>query len=396
MVVRFHSVKRQSTGEIDDAPSANLGDVGRRSWSDRWTNFPIRLHDQSGLARRARPAPATRERISWMTDRRTPHRLTSTAALAVSIMALSTAARAQGGPGYAPPTTGAPPPAAGNPPPDTGAAPPATTGSAAAPGAPAAPPASSPAPGAGAPPPPVYAPGYAPPSSESPPPAYAPPPGYAPPPRYAPPGYGPPGYPPPPRAYSTGNYYPPGYGAPPPPEHLHDGFYLRLHLGGGATHLSGADGFGNTVTASGGSGSFGVAIGGAIAPNFILFGTLFGVGFSPTVKVGGVDAGLYNSSAALAGIGGGAAYYFEPVNLYLSAALAFTSAEIDDTNSHPIYQTRDGIGVQLMVGKEWWISQDWGIGVAGEFIGASMKDKNDSSVTWSADAFSILFSATYN
>jgi hypothetical protein len=76
--------------------------------------------------------------------------------------------------------------------------------------------------------------------------------------------------------------------------------------------------------------------------------------------------------------------------------LAFTSAEIDDANSNPIYQTRDGIGIQLMVGKEWWISQDWGIGVAGEFIGASMKDKNDSSVTWSADAFSILVSATYN
>jgi hypothetical protein len=342
-----------------------------------------------------------------MPDQRTPHRLTSTAVLAVSIMALSTAARAQGGPGYVPPTTGAPaPPAAGSQPPDTGAPPPATAGSTAAPSAPAAPPASSPAPGA---PPPVYAPGYAPPSGGAPPPgyapppdyapppAYAPPPGYAPPPRYAPPGYGPPGYPPPPRPYPTGNYYAPGYGAPPPPpEHLHDGFYLRLHLGAGETHFSGAYGNGNTVTASGGSGSFGVAIGGAVAPNFIVFGTVFGVGFSPSVKIGGVDAGLNNSSAALAGIGVGAAYYFEPANLYLSGALALTSAEIDDANSNPIYQTRDGIGVQLMVGKEWWISQDWGIGLAGEFIGASMKDKGDSSVTWSADTFSILFSATYN
>jgi hypothetical protein len=374
------------------APSANLGAVGRTPVGEvgevgridgQISAFGYTIN-RVGAA--SAPAPAPRERISWMPDRRTAHRLTSTAALAVSIMALSTAARAQGGPGYAPPTTGAPPPAAGNPPPDTGAPPPA----------------GSPAPGAGAPPP-VYAPGYAPPSGESPPPAYAPPPGYAPPPaygpppRYAPPGYGPPGYPPPPRAYPPGSYYPPGYGAPPPPpEHLHDGFYLRLHLGAGYTHLSGADGFGSTVTASGGSGSFGLAIGGAVAPNFIVFGTIFGVGSSPTVKVGGVDAGLSNSSAVLAGIGAGAAYYFEPVNVYLSGALAFTSVEIDDANSNPIYQTRDGIGVQLMVGKEWWISQNWGVGVAGEFIGASMKDKNDSSVTWSADAFSILLSATYN
>jgi hypothetical protein len=346
-----------------------------------------------------------------MPDRRTPHRLTSTAALAVSIIALSSAARAQGGPGYAPPTTGAQPPAASppsSPPPAAGAPPPAY-----APGY--APPSGD------APPPPTYAPppAYAPPPGNAPPPAYAPPPGYAPPSGYGPPqgnapppsgyapppsgyappppGYGPPppGYAPPPRGYATGSYYPPGYAAA-PPEHLHDGFYLRLHLGAGYAHLSGTDGFGNTVTAAGGGASFGVAIGGAIAPNLIVFGTLFGVGFSPTVKVGGVDAGISNSSAALAGIGAGAAFYIEPINLYLSGAVAATSAEIDDSNNNALYQTRDGIGVQLMVGKEWWISQDWGIGLAGEFIGASMKDKNDSSVTWSADTWSLLLSTTYN
>jgi len=169
-----------------------------------------------------------------------------------------------------------------------------------------------------------------------------------------------------------------------------------LHLGGGYTHLSGADGFGNTVTASGGSVSFGAAIGGAVAPNFIVFGTFSTVSLSPSVKVGGIDAGLNDSSAVLVGIGAGAVYYFEPINLYLSGALAITAVAIDDANNNPIYQTQAGIGVQLMVGKEWWISQDWGVGLAGEFIGASMKDKNDSSVTWSADTFSLLLSTTYN
>jgi hypothetical protein len=49
-----------------------------------------------------------------------------------------------------------------------------------------------------------------------------------------------------------------------------------------------------------------------------------------------------------------------------------------------------------VVGKEWWISQNWGFGLAGEFIAASMKDETDPKVTWTASAYSLLFSATYN
>ena len=219
-----------------------------------------------------------------------------------------------------------------------------------------------------------------------------PPPGYA-------PGYGPPGYPPPPRGYAPGNYYPPGYtpvGAGPPPN-LHDGFYLRLHLGGGGTHVSGSDAFGDSVKISGGSVSFGIALGGAVTPNLIVFGNLFlsGLGM-PDVSIGGFAAGSSNSSAAVVGFGPGVVYYLEPFNVYFSGTLGAMQFEMDDANGKPIYQTEVGIGCQILVGKEWWVSQDWGLGVAGEFVGASMKDLSDHSITWSATAFSLLFSATYN
>ena len=49
-----------------------------------------------------------------------------------------------------------------------------------------------------------------------------------------------------------------------------------------------------------------------------------------------------------------------------------------------------------MVGKEWWVTQDWGLGVAGEVLFASMKDAGDTSITWTGTAFSVVFSATYN
>ena len=54
------------------------------------------------------------------------------------------------------------------------------------------------------------------------------------------------------------------------PGNIHDGFFLRLHLGGGFTDVKG-----NGLEISGGSVSLGVALGGALAENLILFGNFF-------------------------------------------------------------------------------------------------------------------------
>jgi hypothetical protein len=170
-----------------------------------------------------------------------------------------------------------------------------------------------------------------------------------------------------------------------------------LHLGGGFTRVSGADAAGNSLRASGGSLSFGLALGGAIAPNLIIFGSLFySVAADPDVTIGGVGAGLSNPSVLVVGIGPGIAYYLEPINLYLSATVAFVGSELDDQNGTPIAESKAGIGVQVVVGKEWWVSQNWGLGLAGEIVAGSMTDKNDSNLTWTASTTSLVFSATYN
>ncbi len=238
--------------------------------------------------------------------------------------------------------------------------------------------------------PPAASPGqYGPPPSYGAPanPAY--PPAYPPPPVYPPPGYGPrPAYPPPP-------YGPPGYN-PGPPENVHDGFFLRLHVGGGFTSISGSDGAGNKVKISGGSLSLGVTLGGALAENLILFGNFFmSIADRPTVEQLGVSV-TSSGSAALGGFGIGLTYYFMPVNVYVSGALAGMAFSMSDANGNDVYSTDTGVGFQGMIGKEWWVSSEWGLGVAGEFIVASMKDKDNSSIKWSGSAFSLLFSSTFN
>ena len=96
----------------------------------------------------------------------------------------------------------------------------------------------------------------------------------------------------------------------------------------------------------------------------------------------------------MGGFGAGVVYYFQPINLYLSGAIAAVNLESQDSTGNTTYQSNFGPGFQGMVGKEWWVSPHWGLGVAGEFVAATMKDKNDSSIRWDSTSFSIAFSAT--
>ncbi|HEY6478334.1 MAG TPA: hypothetical protein VI456_17275 [Polyangia bacterium] len=194
------------------------------------------------------------------------------------------------------------------------------------------------------------------------------------------PGYGPP------------VYVPPTY-VPPPAGPVHGGLFLRLHLGLGLNSYSAS---GGSTQISGGGVSVAVALGYGIVPNLALYGTFFeSVAGQPGVKTDRTDLAAAGGGA-VAGLGGGAVYYVEPINLYVSGAIASTFLIIEDARGNTIDQTHVGIGFQAMVGKEWWVSQHWGLGAAFEIIAAtSMKDNNDPSVSWTAEASNLVFSATY-
>jgi hypothetical protein len=198
-------------------------------------------------------------------------------------------------------------------------------------------------------------------------------------------GYGPqPGYAPAP-AYGS------WYGG-----HQHDGFYMRITAGLG--YFSASESYGGTrYTYSGLGETLCAAFGGAIAPNLILYGELLGTSVTnASLSANGVTQGYSDTDLTLAGFGPGIAYYIEPVNLYLSGTLTFTQVSFSNTYSgYPAGDSNLGIGLSLMVGKEWWVSRDWGIGIAGQLHVASMGDPGYDT-RLQATAFSVLFSATYN
>jgi hypothetical protein len=174
---------------------------------------------------------------------------------------------------------------------------------------------------------------------------------------------------------------------------------MRLTMGLGI--LRATDSYlGQDETYSGGGVTMTYAFGGAVTPNLVLYGEfLMTMAPDPTSKLGVNSQTLTGIDLVLLGMGPGVAYYLEPSNLYFSGTLAFSqvsaSASSSNSSNRSIDLTDMGIGASFMVGKEWWVSHDWGLGVAGLLHVASMKLR-DVDTRMTATALSVLFSATYN
>jgi hypothetical protein len=323
---------------------------------------------------------------------------TRVVALALSMSAFGSLAVAQAP--AAPPASApaAPPPATA--PAAPGAAPPAPAAAPAEP-APATPPAAP-----AAQPAPVAPPAAAPTAPAEPAPAPAPPP-----PSYAPPPNQPAQPPPPPPQYAP-------LGTPEPEiqkgdwdpwahvrQRRHDGFFLRLAIGVGGGVVGGGDHItdGTETSVSGLGLATDIAIGGAIVENLILHADIYQVTlFNPTVYVDDQEVGDADEVGDLqgvgqdvrvAGLGIGVTYFFMPINLYLSGSIGLGQAVFE--GDHGDTEGSDlGLGFNAMIGKEWWVGADWGIGLAGQLVVISVEDEVLGNVNGLTAG--VLFSATYN
>jgi hypothetical protein len=137
-----------------------------------------------------------------------------------------------------------------------------------------------------------------------------------------------------------------------------------------------------------------LAVGGSVAPNFALGAESFAVVLSePKLNANGTEyATKSGTEVSTVGLGLMGTYYFVPSNVYLSGTLGFARTIIESPN---VERTRTdlGLGGNVKVGKEWAVSPDWTLGVAGHVIFASPTDSADKVV--STTAFGVAFSATY-
>jgi len=169
----------------------------------------------------------------------------------------------------------------------------------------------------------------------------------------------------------------------------HFGFLLRPDVGAGYMSTSMGD-----TTRSGVAGTFGVIVGGAVSENLILGAHLYdGVIGDPNAI--SPSASGSKTQATMVGVGPNLTYYFMPVNIYLSASMAFTRMNLTAGNFSG--DSAWGLGTRLSLGKEWWVSDHWGLGFAGHFSYSDNKsDTTDTAQRIKTWGVGLSFSATYN
>ena len=147
-------------------------------------------------------------------------------------------------------------------------------------------------------------------------------------------------------------------------EYSHDGIFMRVGVGLG--HMQA----GRNWNISEVSQQTTLAIGGAISDNLLMYGELFG----SAVPYDIIYRKLFTSYDPYAtaefdvdGAGLGVTYYFTPGNVYLAATLGLAANSAGAT-AWPLKEWLPGWGVNGRVGKEWWVSEDWSLGIAAQFL----------------------------
>ena len=190
-----------------------------------------------------------------------------------------------------------------------------------------------------------------------------------------------------------------------------DGFFLRLSGGFGLGEDWKRSDPSNGAQSLRGPAYVGdIAIGKMLSANLALHATFYsGSMFNPKYEGSGDSTAVEADETYIirsGGAGVGFTYYFMPANVYVGASGGFGNRSTERTRADENTTTTTitngdmGVSAQAILGKEWWVSDEWSLGLAGLFILVDVPTKIDDCSacyqtrrTWFS---SLVFSATYN
>lgn len=191
----------------------------------------------------------------------------------------------------------------------------------------------------------------------------------------------------------------------------HDGFFLNMGIGAGAGDIS------YKVSESsnwmkfafeGMPGLLNIRVGGSPVQNLAISADLQGVTIAgPKMKTttniefleGSADSEKLDEddNVNITGLGLGVTYYFPEFNMFLGGTLAPTGQATADIKGEKESYDGSFLGYSFRLGKEWWVSDSWGLGVELNYTHFKLVDDSEEyDQTWETSAFGILFSATFN
>jgi hypothetical protein len=196
----------------------------------------------------------------------------------------------------------------------------------------------------------------------------------------------------------------------------HDGFFLRFALGPAALHMErstegelyGRSGDGPDSQVSGAAGMSELSIGGTPAAGLVVAGTLLSHQIAePVLETDGdSDADLGGPLSFLV-LGATVDWYPNPKKgFHFGGTLGLAGVVADSPDGSPFDRVGGtGGALSLQVGHDWWIADEWSLGVLGRLTGArvqgeetarvnsnELEGKEDSNVS----AAGVLFSVVYH
>jgi len=173
--------------------------------------------------------------------------------------------------------------------------------------------------------------------------------------------------------------------------HTHDGFYLQLDAGLG--YLSSSASFaGQSQKLSGVTFPTAILLGGTVGPVVIGGGLISDYAPSPSASVNGVSGTLSGVSMYLFSMGVFADIYPNPSGgLHFQPFLGFGSLQL----SYHGYTGNSATGIVIAggVGYDWWVADEWSIGVMGRMAYAPL---SVSGIGYSTIAPALLATFTYH
>ncbi len=156
----------------------------------------------------------------------------------------------------------------------------------------------------------------------------------------------------------------------------HEGVLFGFGIGIGASKLTAnptGDGIRQEFT--GGGSSLDLRLGGAIAENFSLHATIL------MDQINGTDLASPHDPATseayqrvgFSFMGLGFTNYIMPSNFFVSVSGGIADFDRQFVGKEVVNSDKAGLGLQLKVGKEWWVSSNWALGLAADFEWATVK-----------------------
>ena len=204
-------------------------------------------------------------------------------------------------------------------------------------------------------------------------------------------------------------------------ERRHDGFYLRFGIGVGGLSMqrtgelsiasgsgsgSGTAAYEGDSSIAGAGGAFELSIGGTVARGLVICGTLFGQNVNEPELVSEDDQFSdteLGSNLSFGLIGPGVHWYPDPEGGFHfggTVGLAYAFAEAP-SGSRFEHIGGAGGGVSLALGYDFWIADQWSLGVMGRFTGAGLTgEAEEGGVTGKEEdtvsAFALMFTALHH